>query len=248
VLLSDPKVGEFLKTQVVPSWEMVREVPKVTVNFGGGKKLERTITGNTVMYLCTPEGTVLDAWPGVYMPEDFLASIHASLRSLKDRAPSDKLAWHRERAASSPTLAGMARTSMGKAMVESPLLQVLQSAPRSELTGASRPSAVEGFESYAQSLTDLSKIPMRPEQAKRILAANLGPNATPEELGMEATRLDSKINIRAMRPAIHLWMAEQKELPTLAQGKQTLFKQVLHIDIDDPYLGLAGIVPPGTPR
>jgi hypothetical protein len=75
VLLSDEKVKKLLTEEVVPVWESVRAAPKITIDFGGGKKLERTLKGNTVIYLCTPDGKVIDAFPGVYTPEDFLTQI-----------------------------------------------------------------------------------------------------------------------------------------------------------------------------
>jgi len=50
-------------------------VPKVTIDFGDGRRLERTLTGNSIHYILTPEGDVVDALPGLYGPKAFLEQI-----------------------------------------------------------------------------------------------------------------------------------------------------------------------------
>jgi hypothetical protein len=47
-------------------------VPKVTIDFGDGRKLERTLTGNSIHYVLDSEGRVIDALPGLYGPQAFL--------------------------------------------------------------------------------------------------------------------------------------------------------------------------------
>jgi hypothetical protein len=47
-------------------------VPKVTIDFGDGRKLERTVTGNSAHYILTPDGEVVDCLPGLYGPQAFL--------------------------------------------------------------------------------------------------------------------------------------------------------------------------------
>jgi hypothetical protein len=53
-------------------WESVRPVPRVTIDFGDGRKLERTLTGNSAHYVLTSTGRPLDALPGLYSPAKFL--------------------------------------------------------------------------------------------------------------------------------------------------------------------------------
>ena len=65
----------MLQDRYVLCWQSVRDVPKVTIDFGGGKVLERTLKGNTAFYLCRPDGRVVDILPGVYTPEDFLSEL-----------------------------------------------------------------------------------------------------------------------------------------------------------------------------
>ena len=46
---------------------------------------------------------------------------------------------------------------------------------------------------------------------------------------------------------VHTWFTSLKHLPTPAEAKEDLFVRMLHIDYNDPYLGLADIALPGTP-
>ena len=71
-LFKDPEFRAFVEKEAIPAWEMVRPVPRVTIDFGNGKQLVRTVRGNAVMYLVSPEGKVFDAFPGVYTKDDFL--------------------------------------------------------------------------------------------------------------------------------------------------------------------------------
>ena len=51
----------------------MRPVPKVTVDFGDGRVLERTLTGNSIHYVLDEQGQVLDGLPGLYSPQRFEA-------------------------------------------------------------------------------------------------------------------------------------------------------------------------------
>ncbi|MBX9788116.1 MAG: hypothetical protein K2Y37_04315 [Pirellulales bacterium] len=66
-------VGDFLRENFVLHWESVRPVPTVTIDFGDGRKLKRTITGNSVHYVLDCHGRLVDALPGLYGPEQFLS-------------------------------------------------------------------------------------------------------------------------------------------------------------------------------
>src|SRR5438874_4453378 len=101
---------------------MVRPVPKVTIDFGNGKKLERTLAGNTIIYVCSSEGEVADAFPGVYTAEDFLPQAEAAAKAAMTPASSWK-AWHEGQF--KLAIDQENRTTMAKAAVETPLLNAL---------------------------------------------------------------------------------------------------------------------------
>ena len=72
-LYANQEIGDYLRQHFVLHWQSVRPVPKVTIDFGDGRKLERTITGNSAHYVLTASGKPLDALPGLYSPQEFLA-------------------------------------------------------------------------------------------------------------------------------------------------------------------------------
>lgn len=71
-LYSNAKVSQFLRDNYVLHWQSVRPVPRVTIDFGDGRKLERTLTGNSAHYVLASDGTPLDVLPGLYSPLAFL--------------------------------------------------------------------------------------------------------------------------------------------------------------------------------
>jgi hypothetical protein len=70
-LYSNKEISDFLRANYVLHWQSVRAVPRVTIDFGDGRKLERTLTGNSAHYVLATDGTPLDALPGLYSPLAF---------------------------------------------------------------------------------------------------------------------------------------------------------------------------------
>jgi hypothetical protein len=79
-LYANQEVGDALRERFVLHWQSVRPVPRVTIDFGDGRKLERTLTGNSIHYVLDSKGHVIDALPGLYGPKAFLRGIEASER------------------------------------------------------------------------------------------------------------------------------------------------------------------------
>ena len=72
-LYANEQISDALRERFVLHWQSERPVPKVTIDFGDGRKLERTVTGNSAHYVLTAEGKPLDVLPGLYSPKEFLA-------------------------------------------------------------------------------------------------------------------------------------------------------------------------------
>ena len=51
VLYANAAISNELRNNWILHWESVRPVPKITIDFGDGRKLERTITGNSLHYV-----------------------------------------------------------------------------------------------------------------------------------------------------------------------------------------------------
>ncbi|HEY7119414.1 MAG TPA: hypothetical protein VH475_22675 [Tepidisphaeraceae bacterium] len=81
VLYPNQDVRQMLRNNYVLHWQSHRPVPHLTIDFGDGRKIERTITGNSVHYVLTPDGKVIDALPGLYGPAPFLKALQ-DLRTL----------------------------------------------------------------------------------------------------------------------------------------------------------------------
>lgn len=100
VLYADASVAALLKDKYVLHWSSERAVPQVTIDFGDGRTVKTTITGNSIHYVLDGEGRVIDALPGLFAPSIFKAELEASaalntrLAGLKGQARAATLAQH----------------------------------------------------------------------------------------------------------------------------------------------------------
>ncbi len=72
MLYSNTEVSKFLRENYVLHWKSVRPAPRITIDFGDGRKIERTITGNSIHYILDNDGRIIDALPGLYSPKAFM--------------------------------------------------------------------------------------------------------------------------------------------------------------------------------
>src|SRR5262249_59425487 len=81
VLYGNATVSQFLRDRFVLHWQTERPVPRVTIDFGDGRRLERTLTGNSVHYVLDQDGRVVDALPGLYGPVEFVEGLTQAERA-----------------------------------------------------------------------------------------------------------------------------------------------------------------------
>jgi hypothetical protein len=74
-LYPSAEINQLLKQRFILHWQSVRPAPKVTIEFGDGRKLQRTITGNSIHYILDANGRVVDALPGLYTAPEFVAEL-----------------------------------------------------------------------------------------------------------------------------------------------------------------------------
>ncbi len=74
-LYPNGEVSQLLRDRFILHWQPERPVPKVTIDFGDGRKLEQTITGNSIHYVLDSEGRPIDAIPGLYSPQAFIENL-----------------------------------------------------------------------------------------------------------------------------------------------------------------------------
>ncbi len=103
-LYSNEVISAILRNRFILHWESVRPVPVITIDMGDGRKIVRTITGNSIHYILDSQGRVVDALPGLYGADKFLreldaiGDIAASMGQLNDVAFNDtmKQTWKTE--------------------------------------------------------------------------------------------------------------------------------------------------------
>jgi hypothetical protein len=94
-LYPNAEVSQVLRDRFILHWQSVRPVPKVTIDFGDGRKLERTLTGNSIHYVLDASGRPIDAIPGLYGPQAFLRQLQQSESAAK--TASTKTGFSRDR-------------------------------------------------------------------------------------------------------------------------------------------------------
>ena len=75
VLYANADVSKYLREHFILHWKSVRPAPRVTIDFGDGRKLERTITGNSIHYILDSNGLPVDGLPGLYGPAAFMQKL-----------------------------------------------------------------------------------------------------------------------------------------------------------------------------
>lgn len=99
VLYANADVSRALSEHFVLHWKSVRPVPKVTIDFGDGRVVQRTITGNSIHYVLDSDGRVIDGIPGLYGPKAFLKELNdaaaiASGAAVAKNGAENLREWH----------------------------------------------------------------------------------------------------------------------------------------------------------
>ncbi len=71
-LYPNAEISAYLREHFILHWQSVRPVPRITIDMGDGRRIERTITGNSIHYVLDPDGNPIDALPGLYGARTFL--------------------------------------------------------------------------------------------------------------------------------------------------------------------------------
>jgi hypothetical protein len=219
-LFSQDRVAKFINQYFEPAWESVRPVPIVRIDFGNGKVLTRTLHGNILTAVCTPEGNLLDALPGIYEAPTYLDRLD-QLRLLAQHERAQPLLqrplwvanYHRRQAEvlkkglpHERFVELIALAYVTKREIERPLENVLVAA-------------------YPE--------PKAPRPPRKNLPPDVARWATLAE--------DTRINESARRRQVHELLAREGTVRPSAVTK-TIYKDVLHADLDDPYLGLGKVL------
>ncbi|MDB5389542.1 MAG: hypothetical protein JWM11_5188 [Planctomycetaceae bacterium] len=77
-LYPNAQVRELLANHFVLHWQSVRAVPIITIDFGDGRQIKRTITGNSLHLVLDHQGRAVDVLPGLYGAGAFVRELQLS--------------------------------------------------------------------------------------------------------------------------------------------------------------------------
>jgi hypothetical protein len=89
VFYNNREINQLLRDRYILHWRSVRPVPKVTIDFGDGSRLERTLTGNSIHYVLDSRGRLLQPLPGLYGPAVFRDALKNAEEAAREAVQMD---------------------------------------------------------------------------------------------------------------------------------------------------------------
>ena len=174
VLYANENVSKLLRDRFVCVWESERPVPVVTIDFGDGRTLNRTVTGNSAHYVLDSEGRVIDAAPGLMDPVTFTRIVTAAADYAK---PGPRMSHSRYLAAQQDALLKDWQADAGEPNAEALQQKQVEGAPDA---ARAQPLAVGKMEVEAPIVRAVS-----PESAQRLTQSSAAPVARRNAIAAE---------------------------------------------------------------
>ena len=215
-LYPDPRVNTPLREKFIMHWSSERPVPVVTVDFGDGRTMKRTVTGNSIHYVLDEHGRPLDALPGLYSAAEFIKRLNESLALAAEKPSDSRLReWH--------------ATAVANADAGPPPAMV-QEAFAPEVVAVARAKAAAGPNARIAGLRTMSKVRVE-DPLLRVLAT------LQSSVGQET--IQNEYNLHRQ---IHQWFATgQPIVRDFESLNQRVYSELFLTPRSDPWLGL---VPP----
>ena len=257
MLFSDETIADFINENFESSWQSVRPVPTVTIDFGNSTKVTRTLHGNIATYICRADATVLDVLPGVYDPDSYLEKLK-ELRLLSEYLvqqedlldPDSRLyQYHKVRASAidSGKPFTIKKTEVSRSTilgVEKSIKIVLNPLERLATRGAMGQMLEQSRGQTSNGMTNLKVNEAEDTETATTIDRDANEQAgndnAPETLN-DRLAIDSRINEELRRLQIHKYILT-KGLTTPDDMHKWLYREVLHADLDDPYMGLGKVL------
>lgn len=264
MLYSDPSIAALLRDDFVLHWHSVRPVPRITIDFGDGRRIEQTITGNSAHYLLSADGAVLDVLPGLHSPGAFRAQLKEwmTVNRLYARRPIDLRRYHanavrtatlrwqelsartgiviEQRKLSEAELRTVAliasQRSASKAVVERPMFAQLE---MGQSLGSLRPTQWEELGAFEK------KGVVFGDESLAVIRAKQFPDGAPHEEEMvqlienlrRTVAAETIFNDIELHRQIHMWFA-RGEVLDLKSLNERIYDELFLTPSSDPYLGL----------
>jgi len=252
VLYPDPKVQEAMRENYVLCWLPVRAAPVLSVNFGDGRKIERTITGNSLHAVLDASDGVVDIMPGLVSPEAFTGWLTDTAQRIASSGPlpivdSSQSALAALRVDPDQAAQVAMQRTVSKSHIEIPafdagLLPTNTIANTQKIDPTAAPitsffdDAVGGAASMIQS--DWASNPALKKMIKRETSHPPQQAAILDRL-TRAITADTGINVLTLQPTVRRWLNEQADRPSLQEATQWTYANVFATPLDDPWMGLA---------
>jgi len=256
MLYSDPAISSLLRDDFVLFWHSVRPVPRITIEFGDGRKIQQTITGNSAHYLLSPDGAVLDALPGLYSPDAFREQLvrWSELHHMKDlrgyhaqRIEQLKLRWmelsRRTGVRIQPTRTQKLMTAreatmitMSKARIDRPMLAAMQLATTLRALPTSDWEILGAYEAENVQFSAPSLALIQRKQFGSA-APSLGEMEALVQNLQSSVAGDTIFNECELHKTIHSWFANG-EVTDLASLNARVYEELFLTPDSDPWLGL----------
>ncbi|MDB5327463.1 MAG: hypothetical protein JWM57_3032, partial [Phycisphaerales bacterium] len=238
-LYANARVADVLRTQFVLHWQSVRPAPKLTIDFGDGRKMVTTVTGNSIHYVLDEKGNVVDALPGLYSPATFVARLSADAKLAQVGLEDRQGAWSAALTAAAvpgnaarPNRDAVAagRLAVSKSMVQSTAVRTITGNPFVTLPPAVPEAAIQAITFDAPSLALMRRKMPDEWSAEAVDAALSNLRRTIAQ--------DEVLNDMRLRPAIlrHLSMNPTEPVAAL---NDWVYANVFLTPGDDKWLGLA---------
>ena len=213
MLFSQQELAALMSGRFECVWEELRPAPHVRIDFKNGYVLERTLNGNVATLFCTPEGLVYDVLPGIMDAASYSAAIEESSKRFYDL----------------PEGAGLALAIETSSRERATRLSVALDTPLTDATVFGGKGFVEAPVKKAIGAT---VVPLDAPSANRMEGI---PRAAQDRASLEE---DTRIARTLLLPQA-LELLANHPLCTPEDLAIPLFRDVLHVDLLDPYLGLA---------
>jgi hypothetical protein len=229
-LFSRAEVAALINRDFEAAWEMVRPVPVVRIDFGNGQVATRTLHGNIATYVCATDGQVVDILPGTYTPPVYMAALDQVRRLAVSLSPERErqtllLNYHRER---------VQVLRRQPAQIVYPRVTVPQ--PGNPQAASAQPARVDPGKRAVELRVEQIVVQARAVPNGTDGARRLRPRPGQDLAEWELLAVDTWLNETQRRLLIHKRLAGEPVRPE--QIKRWLYREVLHADLDDPYLGL----------
>jgi hypothetical protein len=270
LLYSNRQISAYLRANYVLHWKSERPAPVMTVDFGGGRRMQRTVTGNSIHYILDAEGRPLDAIPGLYSAPAFLsllregAELHDAVARAENEGKRDEALRNYHRNA---YYASRPRRRLGL----SPLAPANDHGDaREQRLGAWTAASVTTSKSDSESAVldkvslDARALGWRDELLKLIAetvvgAATIDDNSralirakrasAPLSQGSfdamlkrleKSIAADTKLNQEKLHPQIHYWLSDGQY--ELENLNSRVYEELFYTPGNDPWMGLVSDV------